>query len=389
MSILNEDYKISNYKTDSWVLETTQGHYILTNQAKKLVDILTYSISLDQARGMFNQQFEFDLNTEEFTHFINEKLGFTGLLTTFKVDAVKPKSFINLQFTIFKAEVASVLSKPLTPFFNKIFFWISFPLLMALSIYFLITLSPEGEDVSIVLLMGLYLITIFFHELGHITACKRYTGSNGEIGGGLYLIFPVMYSNISSLWHAKKVERVIGNLAGVYMQLWCLLFFVAALYFFPQIAFLKQMIFLLSLYSIIQLLPFVRSDGYWLLSDLTNTPNLLMKSNEALKNVFSNPKAFFVQQNFIANWALLLYGSFNNLIMIYFVSYQLYAGHDQLLNFPFYIWDALNQLIHLQIPEIDFSYITVIIFYIIGFTYLKRGYAYLSKPREKLKEVVP
>ncbi|AYN00314.1 hypothetical protein EAG08_08270 [Chryseobacterium sp. 3008163] len=49
------------------------------------------------------------------------------------------------------------------------------------------------------------------------------------------------------------------------------------------------MSYVLGVYSFIQLLPFIRSDGYWLLSDLSSTPNLQSRSNAEVKRWIKNP----------------------------------------------------------------------------------------------------
>ena len=386
MSLIKNHFEISQYKTDSWVLETATGHFYISDLSKQLLDILKKSRSVQEAATAFNNTFNFNLNEKAFVSFINKNLGFTGLLATTSEPVLKQKSFIKFQFTIFKAQTAAILAKPFKPLFNKSFFWIACTGLFLLALYTLFFREFESDTISVKLVMFLYFITIVLHELGHIAVCKRFTGKNGEIGAGLYLIFPVLYSNISALWHASKLERVIGNLAGVYMQLWCLLLCFGYLYFYPKNGTVNEMAYMLALYSLIQLLPFIRSDGYWLLSDLTSTPNLLKKSNETGKLFFTHTKLFFRKEDFSKNIGLLFYAAFNTLLIFYFVVYQLFLKWEEVLAFPQYIWEIILQLIQLEIPDFKTQYISILIVYILVFRYLQRALKAIFKPKTSKKD---
>ena len=120
--------------------------------------------------------------------------------------------------------------------------------------------------------------------------------------------------------------------------------------------------------SVFQLLPFIRSDGYWLLSDLTSTPNLLSKSKETFKNSFARPRAFFVKKGMGKRIFLWIYGVFNTLFIFYFVGVQLVFNWQHIFEFPSRL---ISNLLHL---DFDFSIrdLSVVIFYMIVFKYAKR-----------------
>ena len=44
------------------------------------------------------------------------------------------------------------------------------------------------------------LVSSFFHELGHASACKYCGVKHGSIGLGLYLNFPVLYTDVTEIW---------------------------------------------------------------------------------------------------------------------------------------------------------------------------------------------
>ncbi|QRN98229.1 hypothetical protein JRI60_03930 [Archangium violaceum] len=112
-----------------------------------------------------------------------------------------------------------------------------------------------------------------FHELGH-AAASRYSGADpAEIGIGLYLVFPVLFCNVTESWRLPRASRMRVNLGGVYFQL-----IVTALAVPVQLATHSAVIAAFIGASVttlcVTLNPFFRFDGYWVYSDLFRLPNL-------------------------------------------------------------------------------------------------------------------
>ena len=62
-------------------------------------------------------------------------------------------------------------------------------------------------------MVGLFIFMIsssFFHELGHAAACKYFGIRHGGIGFGLYLNFPVLYTDVTEVWKLyNQLEPII------------------------------------------------------------------------------------------------------------------------------------------------------------------------------------
>lgn len=121
--------------------------------------------------------------------------------------------------------------------------------------------------------------TFLLHELGHAAATARWGQKPAEIGIGLYLIFPVLFSNVTSAWALTRGQRIAVNLGGIYLQGLA----TACLVPFqvhgndPVLA----LVIVLNLFSIVvNLNPFFRFDGYWIYSDLFGIPNLRERSRD-------------------------------------------------------------------------------------------------------------
>jgi putative peptide zinc metalloprotease protein len=140
----------------------------------------------------------------------------------------------------------------------------------------LLTRPIEALAVVAVVLAG-----VFFHELGHASACTYSGGTPGEIGGGFYLFWPALYTNVTESYRLRKSGRVRTDLGGVYFNaLFCVLAAIA--YALTGWSGLVAVVAAVSLIMVEQLLPFVRFDGYWVLSDLAGVPDLFPRLRAAL-----------------------------------------------------------------------------------------------------------
>jgi putative peptide zinc metalloprotease protein len=124
----------------------------------------------------------------------------------------------------------------------------------------------------------------FFHELGHATACKRYECEHGDIGFGLYFIYPALYTDVTKAWRLPPLKRAVIDIAGVYFQ--CILIAALALHvLITHSVFSLRLIWITQLTMVFTLNPIFKMDGYWLLSDLGGLTNLHRQMAETLKRV--------------------------------------------------------------------------------------------------------
>ena len=65
---------------------------------------------------------------------------------------------------------------------------------------------------------GLTLASLLFHEFGHASAC-RYGGARpGVIGFGLYLGWPLLYTDVTDAYRLGRAGRLRTDLGGVYFN---------------------------------------------------------------------------------------------------------------------------------------------------------------------------
>src|SRR2546429_6319429 len=128
------------------------------------------------------------------------------------------------------------------------------------------------------------------HEFGHGLSCKKFGGEVHEMGLLLLVFSPAMYCNVSDSWMLpSKWKRIIISAAGIYIEL-----IIAALATFvwwnaPEGTFLKNLSLSLMIVCSVSTVvfnanPLMRYDGYYVLADWIEIPNLRERSNRFLKN---------------------------------------------------------------------------------------------------------
>lgn len=133
-----------------------------------------------------------------------------------------------------------------------------------------------------------FLVSKALHEISHAAVCKRFGGEVHTLGVMLLIFAPMPYVDASATWGFRsRTERVMVGLAGVAAEL--ALAAVAAILWantapgtFNSLAY--NVIFVASVSTLVfNLNPLLRFDGYHMLVDLIEMPNLFQRSRDQLK----------------------------------------------------------------------------------------------------------
>jgi putative peptide zinc metalloprotease protein len=126
-------------------------------------------------------------------------------------------------------------------------------------------------------------LTKVLHEFGHGLSCKRFGGECHEMGVMLLVLTPCLYCDVSDAWMIpSKWRRAAIGAAGMYVEL-ILASGATFLWWFSEPGLLNHLCLnVMFVCSISTLLfnanPLMRFDGYYILSDLIEIPNLRQKS---------------------------------------------------------------------------------------------------------------
>ena len=162
------------------------------------------------------------------------------------------------------------------------------------------------------LIYGMLTLAAVVHELGHAAAC-RYGGARpGEIGFGLYLVFPAFYTDVTDSYRIGRSGRVRTDLGGLYFNVLTVLA-LAAGYLATGSAVLLLTALVLQLQMLQQLIPIVRFDGYYVLSDLAGVPDLFARVGPVLRSLrpghLADPRVTELRprsRRFVTGWVVVV-----------------------------------------------------------------------------------
>ena len=130
-----------------------------------------------------------------------------------------------------------------------------------------------GHPGLVLLVVALTVAAGAFHELGHATACRYGGAEPGVIGVGIYLVWPVFYNNLDGCYRLDRAGRLRADLGGVYFNA-VFIVGLGAAYLATGFRPLVVAVAVEHLVMLHQFLPFVRLDGYYVVSDLAGVPDL-------------------------------------------------------------------------------------------------------------------
>ena len=228
---------------------------------------------------------------EDIDYLIDKKLDPAGLVGTSSGKRQRPDLILALRAkkVLLSARVVSALSRPL-----RFLFWGPIVVLMTGLFVAVETFAftsgrlaagvheTLGRPAALLLVGGLVVCSIFVHEMGHASGCRYGGATPGEMGVGIYVASPAFFTDLSDGYRLGRWGRIRGDLGGVYFNA------VYAVALFPfYLATRSPLMFLVMTAMILEILyqmvPFVRSDGYWAVSDLAGVPDLFSRLGSAFR----------------------------------------------------------------------------------------------------------
>jgi len=147
-------------------------------------------------------------------------------------------------------------------------------------------INIKNNPVNAIYLWGVFVLIKLIHELGHAFSCRRFGGECHELGIMFLVFIPTPYVDASTAWQfSNKWQRIFVGAGGMIVEL-----FVAALATFVwanvdphhlvgQLAFNVMLVAGVTT-IVFNANPLLRYDGYYILSDFLEIPNLRQKSSE-------------------------------------------------------------------------------------------------------------
>ena len=194
------------------------------------------------------------------------------------------------------------------------------------------------QPLYMVLTFSLIIVAAAFHESGHAAACKYGGATPGVMGVGIYLVWPAFYTDVTDAYRLGKRGRLRTDLGGVYFNgLFILVTY--GVFFLTGFEPLLLLIFIQHMEMVRQLLPILRFDGYYVLSDVTGVPDLFGRIGAILKSVLpwnwrkQDPRVHQLKpwvRVVVTLWVLILvpFLAFNFIVILTYAPRILATGWD-------------------------------------------------------------
>jgi putative peptide zinc metalloprotease protein len=255
---------------------------------------------------------------------VEEKLRPLGVLaqadgSSPQLEKVDPLLALKFRAALVPKSVTRALTTVFYPFFFPVTIAAVLAGLVAVDIWFFFfhgVAQPLREltynPVLLLMVLGLVVIATALHEIGHATA-TRYGGAEpGVMGAGIYIVWPAFYTDVTDAYRLNRTGRLRVDLGGVYFN--CLfVLLIAGAYAVTSFEPLLVLIIVQHMQILQQFLPFLRLDGYYILSDLTGVPDMFNRIKPTLKSALpgneTDPKVDELKpwvRRVTAGWVLFL-----------------------------------------------------------------------------------
>ena len=145
------------------------------------------------------------------------------------------------------------------------------------------------NPVLLFMVLGLVVAATALHEVGHATAARYGGAKPGVMGAGIYVVWPAFYTDVTDAYRLNRLGRLRTDLGGIYFNALFALG-TAGVYLLTGFEPLLVVALVQHFQILQQLLPFLRLDGYYILSDLTGVPDLFARIGPTLKSLVPGKK---------------------------------------------------------------------------------------------------
>ena len=150
------------------------------------------------------------------------------------------------------------------------------------------TLGARSAPAESLILLGLSFVLTFFHELGHAAMIVHYGRRVKSAGFMIYFGSPAFFVEASDSLMLDRRQRILQSFAGPFFELVLAGFASLILVLIPEGAPLGGLLYRFALINyfviFLNLIPLLELDGYWILSDLIQVPDLRQRSLEFIQH---------------------------------------------------------------------------------------------------------
>jgi putative peptide zinc metalloprotease protein len=249
----------------------------------------------DELARSFGERIQREIAPEDVQALVENKLRPLGLLAQEDGSSPQPEKADPLLALKFRAalvpkSVTRALTTVFAPLFHPLSIAIVLAAIVAVDVWFFFfhgVAQPLRElaynPILLLMVLGLVVLATALHEIGHASA-TRYGGAEpGVMGAGIYIVWPAFYTDVTDAYRLDRKGRLRVDLGGIYFN-GVFVLLTAGAYALTGFEPLLVLILVQHMQVLQQLLPFLRLDGYYILSDLTGVPDMFQRIKPTLKS---------------------------------------------------------------------------------------------------------
>ncbi|MCU1591957.1 MAG: hypothetical protein JWP11_3213 [Frankiales bacterium] len=319
------EYAGTGYVEPQYLAARTGGQQIQLSKLLHLVaDECDGTSSYDDIARRVSESYGKSVSADNVRTLVDDKLRPLGVLAdpagnSPEVEESDPLLGLKLRREVLHPRTVQALAKLATPVF-----WppMVLAVLGALAFvdYWLFFVHGLGQGLRasvqhpavFLLVVGVVVVSAALHELGHAAACSYGGAKPGGMGMGIYIVWPAFYTDVTDAYQLDRRGRLRTELGGVYVNAMVVLV-IAGVHAVTHFEPLILLMFLLQVQVLQQMLPFLRLDGYYVVSDLVGVPDLFRRIGPVLRSAipFRKPEPEVAQlkpwvRRAVTGWVLVI-----------------------------------------------------------------------------------
>ena len=299
------EYKGSGFEEPPYLVRRLDGQVVhLSRLLYLVVEAADGQRDFGQIAERLSQEFGRQVTADNVRFLVEERLRPLGVLAAPEGETSEPpprlaEPLLGLRYRLglLPTGVVRSMTTPFLPFFWPPVIVAVLGGLLALDVWLLFHGVLQGAREIIyqpalyaLAFFGLEMVAMAWHECGHATACRYGGAKPGVVGVGIYVVWFVFYSDVTDSYRLDKVGRLRVDFGGIYFDAIFTLVLAGA-YFFTGFEPLLILILFNQLGALGEFSPFLRLDGYYILSDLTGVPDLFKSIKPTLKSLIPGQEA--------------------------------------------------------------------------------------------------
>jgi putative peptide zinc metalloprotease protein len=292
------EYQGSGYTDPKYLIARRDDQVIQVSRLLYLVAAhLDGRTPAEAVAAEVSQEYGKTLSLEGLDFLVSEKLAPLGIAEDGEqagataVPVARPVTGLRFRRVVFPATVTNRLGSFFAPLFHTPVVVLMLLVVAAADVWFFRNASLRGAveatltaPETILAILGLTLVAVLFHEIGHSAACRFGGGRPGRTGVALFLVFPAFFTDVTDAYRLSRAARLRVDLGGLYFNVLFIGVLIAG-YAATGSHVLYLTAVLAHVEMLQQLLPIVRLDGYFILCDVLGVPDLFGRVRPVLRSL--------------------------------------------------------------------------------------------------------